>query len=259
MHAISAICDRQSCCHPSHTTSNYQSIGAESVFLLMNWFCCNHPSNGYTHHFGCLLIEEIALPAMDTAALFSQINQLKQIWIQAYLSYRLLEQRLMGSVAASGNHDAIQIREAKAEDAETIVAFNCRLARETEDRELELGPARHGVERALRRTDMCRYFIAEVEGRVVGQAMITYEWSDWRDGVFWWFQSVYVVPEARRRGVFRRLYRHIEALAREDRDVCGLRLYVEEENHRAMATYRKLGMGRSGHVVYEAEWSDPGT
>jgi ribosomal protein S18 acetylase RimI-like enzyme len=82
--------------------------------------------------------------------------------------------------------------------------------------------------------------------------MITYEWSDWRDGDFWWIQSVYVAPEARRRGVFRALYRHVEAKAREAR-ACGLRLYVEGANANAQATYRGLGMSASHYELYEIE------
>lgn len=89
--------------------------------------------------------------------------------------------------------------------------------------------------------------------------MLTFEWSDWRAGVFWWLQSVYVAPEARRRGVFQALFAHIRNVARADRQVVGLRLYVEEHNAPAIGTYRRLGMIRSGHVVFEIDWSKGGT
>ena len=97
--------------------------------------------------------------------------------------------------------------------------------------------------------------MAEIDGRVVGQLMITYEWSDWRNGVFWWIQSVYVLPEARRLGVFSELYAHLERLAKATPGVCGLRLYVEHANERAQATYRRCGMVDAGYRVMEVDYS----
>lgn len=148
------------------------------------------------------------------------------------------------------------VREASVGDAPIIATFNVRMAAESESRRLDPRIVRSGVEHGLSRPEFCRYYVAEHEGVVVGQLMITYEWSDWRDGVFWWIQSVYVEPEHRRRGVFRALFRHVERLARQGPDVCGLRLYVDEHNERAMATYAGLGMKPSGHRVYELDWSD---
>ncbi len=111
-----------------------------------------------------------------------------------------------------------------------------------------------GVPRALERPEV-RYCVAEVDGDVVGQMMLTYEWTDWRDGVFWWIQSVYVAPEARRRGVFRALYEHVHELAQADPDCRGLRLYMERDNHTAAATYEALGMTRTAYDVFEHDWS----
>jgi ribosomal protein S18 acetylase RimI-like enzyme len=85
--------------------------------------------------------------------------------------------------------------------------------------------------------------------------MYTYEWSDWRNGMFWWIQSVYVLPEARRGGVFRALFRHVEQLAERDAGVCGIRLYVERENTRAQATYRHCGMHDAGYAVMELDYT----
>ena len=136
-----------------------------------------------------------------------------------------------------------------------IVRFNSRLAEETEGRRPDERILARGVERALARPEMCRYWLAEEDGAVVGQTMVTYEWSDWRDGVVWWLQSVYVVPAARGRGVFRALYEHVASLAKDDPDVCGLRLYVETENERAQRVYTKLGMKRTGYLVLEDDWS----
>jgi GNAT superfamily N-acetyltransferase len=100
-----------------------------------------------------------------------------------------------------------------------------------------------------------RYFVAEAGGRPVGQLMITYEWSDWRNGRFWWIQSVYVLPDARRGGVFRALFRHLEDMARDDPGVCGIRLYVERDNLRAQATYRHCGLADAGYAVMEVDYS----
>ena len=145
----------------------------------------------------------------------------------------------------------MQIREANADDAAIITAFNIAMALETEAKHLDPQTARRGVELALRRLEHARYFLAEVDGRAVGQCMITYEWSDWRAGLFWWIQSVYVQPAWRRRGVFRALHAQVGALAEREPDVCGLRLYVEHENTAAQATYLSLGMQRTDYHLYE--------
>jgi len=149
----------------------------------------------------------------------------------------------------------VHIRSATADDVATIVEFNQLLAVESEDRELDVQVLARGVERALAQPELCRYFMAEIAGQIVGQTMLTYEWSDWRCGVFWWIQSVFVVPEHRSRGVFRALYQHIKSLAQSDGGICGLRLYVEQHNHPALATYGRMGMAPTGHLMYEDDWS----
>ena len=152
--------------------------------------------------------------------------------------------------------DPMTLRGATLDDAEVIAAYNAAMAYETEHKRLDPPTLRSGVERAIRQPELARYFLAEQAGRVVGQLMITTEWSDWRDGVFWWIQSVYVHPDARGLGVFKALYRHVEAIARAKGDVCGLRLYVEHENGRAQDVFRKLGMRDAGYLVYEVEWKE---
>lgn len=147
-----------------------------------------------------------------------------------------------------------QIREGRPEDAAVIAEYNQHMALETEGKELDSDTVRKGVEGGLLQRDKCRYFVAEVQGSVAGQAMVTYEWSDWRNGDLWWIQSVYVHPDFRRQGIFRRLYQHIEALAREIPNVRGLRLYVEEENAEGQTVYKKLGMSHAGYHVYEMEF-----
>jgi GNAT superfamily N-acetyltransferase len=146
----------------------------------------------------------------------------------------------------------IEIREAKAEDAETIASFNQGIAEETEGKHLDEATILAGVSRLLAEPSRGRYWLAEVDGRVVGQTMVTYEWSDWRNGNVWWLQSVYVISDFRRKGVFTALYAEIESLARQDADACGIRLYVEKQNERAQATYRALGMRSDTYLVMES-------
>jgi len=151
----------------------------------------------------------------------------------------------------------LRIRAAAADDLAAIVAFNIALARESEDITLDPTTVYDGVWAGLADPGRGLYFLAEENGRVIGQTMVTLEWSDWRNGFFWWIQSVYVEPACRRRGVFRRLYQHIRALARERDDVCGLRLYVYDKNVNAIKTYRILGMKQTDYLLCEEDWSRP--
>jgi ribosomal protein S18 acetylase RimI-like enzyme len=151
----------------------------------------------------------------------------------------------------------IVIRAARLEDTAVVAAFNAAMALETEHKQLDPAILRAGVEHAISNPEIARYFLAEIDVRVVGQLMITMEWSDWRNATFWWIQSVYIRPEDRSRGVFKALFRHVEAIARERKDVCGLRLYVERENAAAQEVYRRLGMCDAGYLVYEVDWSKP--
>lgn len=148
----------------------------------------------------------------------------------------------------------VTIREARTADADVIAAHNMAMARETEGRPLAPGLIGPGVAAVLDDDTKGRYWVAEADGNLVGQIMVTYEWSDWRNGTMWWIQSVYVHPDWRRQGVFSALYRHVESLARSAHDVCGLRLYVERDNDRAQRTYRSLGMERPGYEVMEVDF-----
>ena len=143
------------------------------------------------------------------------------------------------------------IRRAVAADAPLIVDFNRRLALESEGKTLDLTVLTAGVAAGLADPEKARYFVAEEEGRVVGQLMLTLEWSDWRNGWVWWIQSVYVPLEARRRGVFRALYDHVYQAACADAQVVGIRLYMERDNHVAQQTYLSMGMKLPGYVVLE--------
>ncbi len=145
------------------------------------------------------------------------------------------------------------IRPARPNDAATIVDFNQRLAQESESKTLREQVLRAGVEQVLADPSRGSYFLAELGGQTVGQLMITYEWSDWRNGLFWWIQSVYVIPAARRTGIFSALYKHVAQLAEEDPAVCGIRLYVDQDNTRAQETYRAMGLSLTGYQVMELE------
>ncbi|MGE5610405.1 MAG: N-acetyltransferase family protein [Bacillota bacterium] len=142
------------------------------------------------------------------------------------------------------------IRSARPEDIPALVDFNARMALETEDLMLDLATLDAGVRAVLTDPAKGLYFVAELDRRVIGQLLITHEWSDWRNGDIWWIQSVYVHPDYRRRGVFRSLYRHVESLARQS-GVAMLRLYVYETNTVGQSTYRGLGMRMSHYRVME--------
>jgi ribosomal protein S18 acetylase RimI-like enzyme len=147
------------------------------------------------------------------------------------------------------------IRAARIDDAAFLAAGNIAMALESEHKRLDPDTVTRGVTAVLGDAARGRYFVAERGGLPVGQLMVTYEWSDWRNGNFWWIQSVYVLPEARRLGVFRSLFGHLEGLARSDPTVCGIRLYVERENARAQATYRHCGLVAAGYAVMEVDYS----
>lgn len=155
---------------------------------------------------------------------------------------------------------ALRMREAAAGDAAWLADCAVAMARETEDKALDPGTVRAGIEAGLADPLKARYFVAMHDERAgkdvialpVATLMLTREWSDWRNGDWWWIQSVYVVPGFRRHGAFSALYRHVEALARAAPGVIGLRLYVERGNERAQGTYAALGMRDAGYQVYEA-------
>lgn len=145
-----------------------------------------------------------------------------------------------------------EIRRATLEDAETIAAFNIAMALETENKALDANTVQAGVASLFDAPELGFYLVAEADGQIVASLMITTEWSDWRNGLFWWIQSVYVSPLFRRQGLFSQLYRHVESLAKGDSRVCGFRLYVEKENEIAQSTYRSLGMKETHYRLFES-------
>lgn len=146
------------------------------------------------------------------------------------------------------------IRKAVRADSETIAAYNMALAKETEHIALDPDRAVRGVNGMFDDVTRGFYLVAESDGTIVGQLMITYEWSDWRNGVFWWIQSVYVHKDFRATGVFRKLYDSIIEMARRQGDVCGVRLYAEKDNEHANAVYKKLGMTVTNYDLLEVDF-----
>lgn len=144
------------------------------------------------------------------------------------------------------------IRRATEEDADAIVAFQKRMAHETEHRTLDDDTVRAGVRHLFDAPADGFYLVALEGGRLVASLMVTTEWSDWRNGLYWWIQSVYVAESHRRRGIYRALYAEVQRLAQADPAICGFRLYVEQENEVARATYEALGMTETPYRLYEA-------
>jgi GNAT superfamily N-acetyltransferase len=148
----------------------------------------------------------------------------------------------------------VSIRRANLADVEAIAEHNAAMARETEGLELDRERLQQGGEAVLRDPGKGFYTVAEVDGRVVGQMMVTFEWSDWRNGTFWWLQSVYVQPAYRRQGVYQRLYKHVLAEAKARDDICGVRLYVSKENQIAQQVYERLGLKPAHYAMYEVDF-----
>jgi GNAT superfamily N-acetyltransferase len=155
----------------------------------------------------------------------------------------------------------LTVRPAGTDDVDSIVGFSAAMAWETERRRLDQTRVREGTLSLLRTPSLGFFVVAETQtsGRpvVVGQLMVTYEWSDWRNGVFWWIQSVYVDPAWRRRGVFRGMHEAVISQAKADAKVCGIRLYVEQENHIAETVYRRVGLAQAAYKVYEEDFVLP--
>ncbi len=152
----------------------------------------------------------------------------------------------------------LTLRRAGFGDISHIARNNCRMAAETEDRQLDEPEVRIAVRALMEDASKGFYLLAtDANEELVGQLMVTYEWSDWRNGTFWWIQSVFVEPSARRSGVYRAMYAHLLDEARHSPDICGVRLYVHRDNTRARETYAALGMVRPDYEMYEVDFVLP--
>lgn len=150
--------------------------------------------------------------------------------------------------------EPISVRQGTLSDAEAIAQFNIDMALETEDKVLDPQVILEGVRSLMKSPHYGFYLVAESSNRIAGSLMVTSEWSDWRNALFWWIQSVFIPQEFRRQGIFRTLYQHTEKLANADGNVCGIRLYVEEENTKAQNTYSNVGMTKSHYQMFEKEF-----
>ena len=147
--------------------------------------------------------------------------------------------------------ESINIRGAEKEDVSSLVKFNILMARETEGEELIPEEISLGVKNLLENLQLGFYIVAENKDEIIASLMITTEWSDWRNGSFWWVQSVYVIPEWRKKSVYSRLYGYVKDLAEKDGNICGFRLYVEKDNTIAQQTYKKVGMKETNYMMFE--------
>ncbi len=147
------------------------------------------------------------------------------------------------------NHVIIRLGEMA--DLANLIDFNVAMAKETEGIALRRETVTHGTKAVLMGNSHGFYMVAEYEEQILGSLLVTFEWSDWRSARFWWVQSVYVKPDMRKRGVYRRLYAHTKALAKQQPGVCGLRLYALNTNEQAQDTYVQLGMHKTGYEVFE--------
>jgi predicted GNAT family acetyltransferase len=145
----------------------------------------------------------------------------------------------------------IRYRDAVPADAQAIIDFQLAMALETEELALDADILGRGVHAVFADPGRGRYFVAESGGRVVASLMITYEWSDWRNGMVWWIQSVYVTPDHRRRGIYAGLYTHVRAMVDAEPSIRGIRLYVDTRNTSAQEVYARLGMSGEHYKVFE--------
>lgn len=150
----------------------------------------------------------------------------------------------------------MNIRVAAETDAPSLIEFNQAMALETEGKELDGDVLAKGVSSVFSDPQKGFYVVADEMGEIVGGLMVTYEWSDWRNGWFWWIQSVYIRPEYRGRSIYSNLYAFVKAKAAEQGNICGFRLYVERENEHAQEVYKKLGMGETYYLMFEEPFSE---
>ena len=145
----------------------------------------------------------------------------------------------------------IEIRKAKLSDSECIVEFQLQMAQETEALELDREVVCRGVRGVFDEPARGTYWIAAEDGKILGVFLAIPEWSDWRNATVLWIHSLYIVPEARRRGVFKMLYRNLEQQVKKSPELAGIRLYVDKTNHSAQNIYQKLGMNKEHYEMYE--------
>ncbi|MEZ9819011.1 N-acetyltransferase family protein [Shewanella sp. 10N.286.45.A1] len=143
------------------------------------------------------------------------------------------------------------IRKALLTDLQALIDFNQAMALETEGLSLDSDVLHQGVNTLLNSPEKGFYLVAEVNGEIAGSLMVTFEWSDWRAKDYYWIQSVYIRPENRRQGIYKKLYQEVKDIAAQNGGAASFRLYVEQENTKAQQTYSALGMDQSYYLMYE--------
>lgn len=145
----------------------------------------------------------------------------------------------------------IEVRTASINDLDQLVAFQLAMAYETEGIELDKSTVNKGVEAVLNDISKGQYYVATIDGTVVSSLLTTYEWSDWRNGTVLWIQSVFVKPQFRRKGIYRKMYAHIKQSVEQNPNLKGIRLYADKTNIAAQKTYQNLGMSPDHYVTFE--------
>ena len=147
----------------------------------------------------------------------------------------------------------MKISQATMDDAEEISTNNIRMAKETEELILDPVVSLDAVKNLINNPSKGFYLLAKKEGKIVGQLMITFEWSDWRNTTIWWIQSVYVLPAYRKQKVFFSLYQKSKQIAKKQ-DIKMFRLYVYNQNKKAISTYESIGMKKKSYIIFEEDF-----
>jgi GNAT superfamily N-acetyltransferase len=145
----------------------------------------------------------------------------------------------------------IEIRKGKLSDVKNIVELQLQMAYETEGLQLDRQTVTKGVQGVFRQPQRGHYWVAEEEGKILAVFLSIPEWSDWRNATVLWIHSLYVIPEAREKGVFSKMFRNLKQLVEQSQELAGLRLYVDKKNKPAQAVYEKLGMNKHHYELYE--------
>ena len=143
----------------------------------------------------------------------------------------------------------------EVDDIESIVQFQAKMAMESEGTTLDLEKVTKGVTAAMNDESKGIYWVAKVNGKAIGSLMVTRDWSDWNNEWYWWIQSVYVLPDYRKHGVYKAMYSTLKEVAKENK-VSQIRLYVDKTNHPAQQVYQRLGMHESHYLMYEENTND---
>jgi len=145
----------------------------------------------------------------------------------------------------------IKVRAASIFESEIIINFQIKMALETENLKLEKSSVRKGINAVFKDLSKGKYYVAEENCRIVGSLLTTYEWSDWKNGMILWIQSVYIIPEYRRKGIFKKMYIYLKKMVEESDELIGLKLYVNKTNIVAQKTYEKIGMDGEHYKLFE--------